>query len=249
MARAASTVVASGAPELELDGPPGPREGDVGVAGVGLAGAGSIDAGCDGSPAIGGWNRGDGHPVKREAPRGADRRRRREGGTAQHAWRRSHMFTLNGKTCVVTGSSRGLGRAIALAYAAQGADLVLTARTRDDLEALRGEIESLGRRALVRAGDVTDLAHLRAVGDAAVAMFGRLDVWVNNAGGDPSIAGGWAEWLDVTEEGWERMLRLNLKAQVVGAETAARPMKDGGRGGAGVLLRSIGWLHAAPRSA
>ena len=56
------------------------------------------------------------------------------------------MFSLTGKSCVVTGASRGLGRAIALAYAAQGADLVLTARSRNDLEQLRAEVESLGRR-------------------------------------------------------------------------------------------------------
>ena len=95
--------------------------------------------------------------------------------------RRSACVSLTGKSCVVTGASRGLGRAIALAYAAQGADLVLTARSRDDLERLRAEIEALGRRAEVRAGDVTDLAHLRAVGAAAVSAFGKLDVWVNNA--------------------------------------------------------------------
>ena len=156
------------------------------------------------------------------------------------------MFSLAGKSCVVTGASRGLGRAIALAYAAQGADLVLTARSRNDLEQLRAEVESLGRRAVVRAGDVTDMAHLRAVGQEAVSAFGRLDVWVNNAGGDPSIAGGWAEWLDITEEGWDRMLRLNLKAQVFGAQAAARLMRDGGRGGSIIFLSSIDSLYAAP---
>jgi len=156
------------------------------------------------------------------------------------------MFSLEHKSCVVTGASRGLGRAIALAYAQQGADLVLTARNRDDLTQLAGEIEALGRRAVVRPGDVTDFAHLRAVGEAAVASFGKLDVWVNNAGGDSSIAGGWAEWLDVTEDGWDRMLRLNLKAQVFGAQIAARLMRDGGRGGSIVFLSSIDSLYAAP---
>ena len=97
------------------------------------------------------------------------------------------MFSLAGKSCVVTGASRGLGRAIALAYAAQGADLVLTARSRDDLEQLRAEIEALGRRAVVQAGDVTDLAQLRALGAAAISAFGKLDVWVNNAGGTPRL--------------------------------------------------------------
>ena len=156
------------------------------------------------------------------------------------------MFSLTGKSCFVTGASRGLCRAIAIAYAAQGADVVLTARSRPDLETLRTEIEALGRRAVVRAGDVTDLTHLRGVAEAAVSAFGKLDVWVNNAGGDSSIAGGWAEWLDVTDEGWERMLRLNLKAQVFGAQAAARAMRDGGRGGSIIFMSSIDSLYAAP---
>ena len=155
------------------------------------------------------------------------------------------MFSLAGKSCVVTGASRGLGRAIALAFAEQGADVVLAARSVPDLESLRAEIEAKGRRAVVAPTDVTDVAQLRALADAAVARFGKLDVWVNNAGGDASIPGGWVEWLDVTEEGWERMLRLNLKGQVFGAQAAARVMKAG-RGGSIIFLSSIDSLYAAP---
>jgi 7-alpha-hydroxysteroid dehydrogenase len=112
------------------------------------------------------------------------------------------MFSLAGKSCVVTGASRGLGRAIALAFAEQGADVVLAARSVPDLDSLRAEIERTGRRAVVAPTDVTDVGQLRALAETAVARFGRLDVWVNNAGGDASIPGGWAEWLDVTEDGW-----------------------------------------------
>lgn len=156
------------------------------------------------------------------------------------------MFSLAGKSCVVTGASRGLGRAIALAFADQGADVVLAARSVGDLERVRREIEAKGRRALVQPTDVTDLRQLQALAAAAVARFGRLDVWVNNAGGDTSIEGGWVEWLDVTEAGWDRMLQLNLKAQVFGAQAAARAMRDGGRGGSVVFLSSIDGLYAAP---
>jgi NAD(P)-dependent dehydrogenase (short-subunit alcohol dehydrogenase family) len=155
------------------------------------------------------------------------------------------MFSLTGKCCVVTGASRGLGRAISLAFAEQGADVVLAARSRPDLESLRTEIEARGRRAVVAPTDVTDVMQLRALADIAVARFGKLDVWVNNAGGDASIAGGWAEWLDVTEEGWDRMLRLNLKGQVFGAQAAAQAMKAGG-GGSIIFLSSIDSLYAAP---
>ena len=156
------------------------------------------------------------------------------------------MFSLAGKSCVVTGASRGLGRAIAMAFADQGADVVLAARSVGDLDRVRQEIEAKGRRALVQPTDVTDLRQLQALAAAAVARFGRLDVWVNNAGGDTSIEGGWVEWLDVTEAGWDRMLQLNLKAQVFGAQAAARAMRDGGRGGSIVFLSSIDSLYAAP---
>ena len=156
------------------------------------------------------------------------------------------MFTLAGKACVVTGASRGLGRAIALAFADQGADVALAARSVADLEAVRRAIEAKGRRAIVQPTDVTDRRQLDALAAAAVQGLGRLDVWVNNAGGDTSIEGGWAEWLDVTEAGWDRMLQLNLKAQVFGAQAAARAMRDGGRGGAIIFLSSIDGLYAAP---
>ncbi len=156
------------------------------------------------------------------------------------------MFSLTGKSCVVTGASRGLGRAIALAFAEQGADVVLAARSVGDLAEVAREIEAKGRRAVVQPTDVTDVQQLQALAARAVASLGRLDVWVNNAGGDTSIEGGWAEWLEVTEAGWERMLQLNLKAQVFGAQAAARAMRDHGRGGAIIFLSSIDGLYAAP---
>jgi NAD(P)-dependent dehydrogenase (short-subunit alcohol dehydrogenase family) len=135
------------------------------------------------------------------------------------------MAALLDKVCVVTGASRGLGRAIALAYAREGADLVLAARTRSDLEGVAREIEAKGRRASVQVIDVIEPAQLRALADAAVAAFGRIDVWVNNAGGFTAEAGSTSEWLDVTEAGWDAMLRLNLMAQVFGAQAAARAMR------------------------
>ncbi|MGH7266721.1 MAG: SDR family NAD(P)-dependent oxidoreductase [Candidatus Rokuibacteriota bacterium] len=156
------------------------------------------------------------------------------------------MFTLTGKSCVVTGASRGLGRAIALAFGRQGADVVLAARSTGDLEALRAEIEATGRRAVVQPTDVTDVGQLHALAEAAVARFGKLDVWVNNAGGDTSIPGGWGELLEITEEGWDRMVRLNLKAQVFGAQAAARVMRRQTTGGSIVFMSSIDGFYAAP---
>ena len=84
---------------------------------------------------------------------------------------------------MVTGASRGLGRAIALAFAEQAPTWSLGARSRADLEAVAREVEAKGRRAVVQPTDVTDLGQIRALADAAVAQLGRIDVWVNNAGG------------------------------------------------------------------
>lgn len=89
---------------------------------------------------------------------------------------------LLGKVALVTGASRNIGRAIALALAAAGASVVVNARvSREDAEAVAREIEAQGGKALVALGDVTDEAAVQGIVDAAVARFGRLDVVVNNA--------------------------------------------------------------------
>ena len=156
------------------------------------------------------------------------------------------MFTLAGKACVVTGASRGIGRAIALAFARQGGDLVLAARSRDDLQEVRGLVEAEGRRAVIQPTDVTDLDQVRAVAICAVTHLGKIDVWVNNAGGFTAAAGSTSEWLDVTEAGWDEMLRLNLTSQVFGAQAAARVMRRQRMGGVILFLSSIDGLYAAP---
>jgi NAD(P)-dependent dehydrogenase (short-subunit alcohol dehydrogenase family) len=156
------------------------------------------------------------------------------------------MFSLRGKVCVVTGASRGIGRAIASAFAEQGADVVLVARGRNDLEEVGRLIEAQGRRAMIQPTDVTDLDQLRAAAAAAVAHFGKIDVWVNNAGGFTAAEGSTSEWLDVTPTGWEQMVRLNLTAQVFGAQAAARVMRRQETGGVILFLSSIDSLYAAP---
>jgi 7-alpha-hydroxysteroid dehydrogenase len=156
------------------------------------------------------------------------------------------MFSLAGKACVVTGASRGLGRAIALAFAEQGASVLLAARNRTDLEAVKGEIIARGGRAAVQPTDVTDIKQLGAAAAAAVDHFGKIDVWVNNAGGFTQEPGSTSEWLDVTHAGWEQMLRLNLTGQVFGAQAAARVMRGQPTGGVILFMSSIDSLYAAP---
>src|SRR5258708_22022916 len=156
------------------------------------------------------------------------------------------MFSMSGKICVVTGAGRGLGGGIALAYAEQGADVVLASRTQADLDEVAGLVRAKGRRALVHGDDVTDLAQIAALAAAAVAEFGRIDVWVNNAGGFSDVPGATTEWLEISEAGWDAMLGLNLKAQVFGAQAAARAMRKSGTGGSIIFLSSIDSLYAAP---
>jgi NAD(P)-dependent dehydrogenase (short-subunit alcohol dehydrogenase family) len=89
---------------------------------------------------------------------------------------------LSGRVALISGASKGIGRATALALAAEGMDVTLVARNLDELEKSRAEILAKGRRALVQAGDLKDAAVAQAAIDATIKEFGRLDLLVNNAG-------------------------------------------------------------------
>jgi 3-oxoacyl-[acyl-carrier protein] reductase len=115
---------------------------------------------------------------------------------------------LNGKVAIVTGAGRNIGRAIALALAEAGASIVVNARAnRAEAEAVAREVEALGVKALVHIGDVADVAAVRAMADAALKQFGRIDILVNNAAlrREKSFAemsyAEWREILDVTLDG------------------------------------------------
>ncbi len=130
-------------------------------------------------------------------------------------------FRLDGKTALVTGAGRGIGRAVSLALAAAGAELVLVSRTAGQLEEVAGEIAQHGGRAQTVPLDVTDSA---AVSDA-VARLGRLDILVNNAGVNRP-----QPFLEVDEETLDRLLTLNVRAAFLVAQAAARLMATAGGG-------------------
>ena len=104
---------------------------------------------------------------------------------------------LTGRVALVTGASKGIGRAIALALAAEGMDVAVVARNREQLEAVRKEIEGKGRKALVHAANLSDPAAAGAAIDATVKQFGKLDLLVNCAG---ATKGG--SFLTLTDADW-----------------------------------------------
>ncbi|MCX7016245.1 MAG: SDR family oxidoreductase [Candidatus Sumerlaeota bacterium] len=113
---------------------------------------------------------------------------------------------LAGKIAVVTGGGRGIGRAIAVAFAREGADVAVAARTQEEIDAAAGEIRALGRRALAVQTDVTDRDSVRAMAARVREAFGRLDVLVNNAGG--SLEHGTI--LESDPEKWIGTIHLNV---------------------------------------
>lgn len=123
------------------------------------------------------------------------------------------------KVAVVTGASRGIGRCTALALAAQGADLVVAARSLQPLQELVAEIEAMGRKALAVTGDAAVTEDADKLIAAAVAKFGKVDILVNNAGitRDGLL-------LRMKDEDWDAVLDTNLKGAFVLSRAAAKLM-------------------------
>ena len=134
-------------------------------------------------------------------------------------------FDLTGRTALVTGAARGLGRAIAIALADAGADVVLGLRRPHTADDLIEQIQQRGRRVVEVALDVSDLAQVAAGVAHAADAFGHLDILVNNAGIAP---GNNAE--DVTEADFDATLAVNLKGTFFTSQFAARHMFDQGFG-------------------
>ena len=147
----------------------------------------------------------------------------------------------DGKVVVVTGASKGLGRAMALGFAEAGADLVVSSRQVDACERVAGEIRAMGRRALAVGCHVGDWDQCDALIAAAVREYGGIDVLVNNAGiapVPPSLA-------DVTSDLFDKTMAVNLKGPLRLSARAAEHMPPGG---AIINISSKAALHPSPHT-
>jgi len=114
---------------------------------------------------------------------------------------------LQGKAAIVTGAGRGIGRAIALALAQEGAQVAVADIIRENAEAVQKEIEALGVKALAIQADLTKRAEVNRMVDSVIGQFGQIDILVNNAGWDKV-----QPFLESDEETWEKVIAINYKA-------------------------------------
>jgi NAD(P)-dependent dehydrogenase (short-subunit alcohol dehydrogenase family) len=135
-------------------------------------------------------------------------------------------FSLEGKVALITGSSRGIGRSAALAFAEAGADIALTSRKQEDLDKVAAEIEALGRKALPVAAHVGKIDQVNKLVETVVARFGKIDILVNNAGSIPANA----ICLDAEERLYDNIMNLFVKGVYFLSQSAGRIMKEKGGG-------------------
>jgi 3-oxoacyl-[acyl-carrier protein] reductase len=143
------------------------------------------------------------------------------------------MGKLDGKIAIVTGAGRGIGKAIAVELAREGADLALCGRQIDPLNAVAAEIQALGRSALVVSTDVSDAAAVEAFVTQVVTHYGKIDIMVNNAGvtRDKLL-------IRMSDEDWDEVMRINLRGAFLFSRAVAKPMMKQ-RAGSIIQITSI----------
>jgi len=143
--------------------------------------------------------------------------------------------SLKNKIAIVTGGNSGIGQAIVLELARQGANIVIDYVAHPEAaEALERRIAGLGNQSVGVKADVSKLADLERLVDAALKRFGRLDIMVNNAGIETRTS-----VLDTTEDQYDKVLAINLKASFFGTQLAARQMIKQGSGGRIINISSV----------
>lgn len=161
-------------------------------------------------------------------------------------------FDLKGKTAVVSGAGRGIGRAIAIGLAEAGADVALLARTEEDLKETSSVIEKLGSKTLVLPTDVTNRGQVHNSISTVFSEWGKIDILVNNAGMNIR-----SKALEVTDEEWQTIMDTNLKSAFMMSQEAGKVMKGQESGGkiiniasvAGQVALRTGVVYAATKAA
>jgi glucose 1-dehydrogenase len=144
-------------------------------------------------------------------------------------------MSLDGKVAIVTGGNSGIGKAIVLELARQGASVVIDYVSHPDAtDALEKQVAALGEKAIGVEADVSKIADLEKLIAAAVGKFGRVDAMVNNAGVETRTS-----ILDTTEEQYEKVLEINLKSAFFGTQLAAKQMIKQGGGGRIINITSV----------
>ena len=151
------------------------------------------------------------------------------------------LFSLKGKVALITGGSRGIGRAIALAFAEGGADVVISSRNKrpPELEKVAEEIRAKGARALAIPAHVGKKEDVVNLVQRTLREFGRIDLLVNNAGANPVLS----SLVDLTEEAFEKVMEVNLKGTLLMSQAVAKEMIKQG-GGRIINISSVSGLRA-----
>jgi NAD(P)-dependent dehydrogenase (short-subunit alcohol dehydrogenase family) len=135
-------------------------------------------------------------------------------------------FTLKEKVAIVTGGGRGIGKAIAQAFAKSGARVIITSRKMKDLEATASEINAIGGEALPIQSHLGKMDEIQGMIGTVMERYGRIDILANNAGTSPAMA----SVLDADERLWETVMNLNLKGLYFTSQATAKVMKEQGGG-------------------
>ena len=153
----------------------------------------------------------------------------------------AQLISLEGRAAVVTGGARGIGLAIARRLAEAGAEVLIGDVDKAGAgEAAKTIARESGRRVAGIELDVADSASIAAAADRAVGELGGLDIWVNNAGIYPSTP-----LLEMTDQDWDKVLRVNLRGTFIAAREAGRRMAEAGHGGVIINLTSVAGYRAA----
>lgn len=145
------------------------------------------------------------------------------------------MNTMKNKVALITGASSGIGKSTAEAFAAKGANVVVAARRKEELDSLVASIEANGGKASAIKTDVSNAKSVEQMVAHTIKKFGRLDYAVNNAGIEGKLSG----ITDLLEEDWDQVLDINLKGVFLCMKYQAKAMLNAGNGGAIVNIGSV----------